>query len=95
MRLVIKWSHGDECTYSCDETEPVEYSSAEAFIVDFESAIESAVAANLGEFMFANCTWWTDDFQYRMYDAKNRYKGQGIVLPSVLTVDEWFAQNNQ
>ena len=34
MKLVITYTEGDGCSYSCDVTECVEYESAEAFICD-------------------------------------------------------------
>ena len=92
MRLVIKWSHGDGCTYSCDETEPVEFESAEAFIVGFEVALKAAHESNASSFMFANREWWEDHFYYRVYDDRGHYEGKEMELPSVLTVDEWFNQ---
>lgn len=92
MRLVIKWNHGDGCTYSCDETEPVEFESAEAFIVGFEDALKAAHKAGKGEFQFAGRDWWEDQFYYRKEDRNGRYLGKEMSLPRVLTVDEWFEQ---
>jgi len=92
MRLVIKWSHGDGYTYSCDETEPVEFESAEAFIVGFEAALKVAHEGGRQEFQFAGREWCEDQFYYRKEDRNGRYLGKEMSLPQVLTVDEWFAQ---
>lgn len=90
MRLVIKWNHGDGCTYSCDETEPVEFESAEAFIVGFEALLK----ANRDQqgFVYAGREWWTDHFFYRVEDRDGKYLGKEVSLPEVMTVDEWFKE---
>lgn len=95
MRLVIKWSHGDGYTYSCDETEPVEFESAEAFIVGFEEALKAAHEGRKNEFQFAGRDWSEDHFYYRTEDRKGNYTGKAMSLPEVLTVDEWFERYSQ
>lgn len=92
MRLVIKWSYGDGYTYSCDETEPVEFESAEAFLVGFEDVLTVAHARNVGSFSFCGREWNTEHFQIRNHDHKGRYTETTLNLPTVLTVDEWFTQ---
>lgn len=87
MRLVIVYHMGDGCTYSCTETVPVEYESAEAFAVDFEKVAMDTynTGANYGAFMFAGHEWYTENHAY--YDnGENVYDA-----PTILTVDEWFA----
>jgi len=37
-KLVVSYTHGDGCTFSCDENVPVEYESAEQLTVDIETA---------------------------------------------------------
>lgn len=36
MKLVVSWQDTDDCTYSCDVHQPVEYESAEALAVHLE-----------------------------------------------------------
>ncbi len=90
MRLVIEFHIGDGCTFSCTETFPVEYESAEAFAVDFEKATLDSYnsGAPNGAFWFAGHEWVTENHGYQdngkfVYDA-----------PDILTVDEWFAARN-
>jgi hypothetical protein len=90
MRLIVKWSYGDGCTYSCNETEPVEFESAEAFIVGFEDALKAAFKDHQIDFKFAGREWDLDQFYYRVEDRHGRYLGNDLTLPKVLTVDEWF-----
>ncbi len=37
MKLVIVWDDSDGCTYSCEIVQCLEYESAEAFLVDFDT----------------------------------------------------------
>lgn len=95
MRLVMCFSDGDGCTYSCDVVHPIEYSSAEQAIVDFEqlcieakAAVDAASRArqaawtpNAGMFYFAG-----HEFHYgTFYSRKDTF-----FPPEFLTVDEWF-----
>jgi len=90
MRLVIVYQMGDGYTYSCRNTVPVEYESAEAFAVEFEKAAKDSykTGANYGNFMFAGHKWSSQNHAY--YDnGKDVYDE-----PTVLTVDEWFDRNS-
>ena len=92
MRLVIKWNHGDGCTYSCDETEPVEFESQEAFLVGFEEAAKLSFTKGERGVMFAGREWWVDQFYYHKTDHKGRHTNDiEWTFPEILTVDEWFA----
>jgi hypothetical protein len=83
MRLVIKYTAGDGCSWSCEDVLPVEYESAEQLYVDFEAAARAAYAANVYAFVVANREFHTDYFFY----------GAGTYNPpEILTVDEWFQQ---
>ena len=79
MRLVIKYSVGDGCTFSCTVTTPVIYESAEAFAVEFEEACK----ANRGKYQmrFAHL-----DFEPANFLCNDEYFG-----PDIMTVDEWFS----
>lgn len=89
MRLIIKYQISDGCTYSCDETIPVEYESAEAFAVEFEEACKAArvEGACLKELHFAGHSW---DCACFFYSSGNKYTLDTYSPPEILTVDEWF-----
>jgi hypothetical protein len=89
MKLVICYSVGDCCTYSCDVVRPVEYESAEAAIVEFERLAVEARAASGYVFWFAGHEFDTSDFFWKNTTPDRLY------LPEILTIDEWFAQPNQ
>jgi hypothetical protein len=79
MKLVVTWTISDGCTYSCDMTQPVEYDSPEAFIIEFEEKAKSAKGIN---FFVAGKTWNKWDFTEK-----------GVLfLPTVRTLEEWFEQ---
>lgn len=78
VRLVMCYGIGDGCTYSCDETIPFEYESAEAAIVDFEDLIKQNQHAS--EVQFAGHTF----YPYHFFENGTFYG------PSIYTVDEWF-----
>lgn len=83
MQLIIKYTVGDGCTYSCDVTLPVVCDSAEEFLVGFEEALKHARKAGTS-FTYCNHEWSPSDF-YWAYDSNN------YELPNVMSVDEWFA----
>lgn len=80
-RLVMCFGIGDGCTYSCDETLPIEYESAEAAIVDFEQMIHEAHDKRTGEIVFAGHNIYPGHFFFN-----GVYYG-----PEFYTIDEWFA----
>jgi hypothetical protein len=83
MRLVIKYTAGDGCSWSCEDVLPVEYESAEQLYVDFEAAARAAKEIKVYAFVVANREFHTDYFFY----------GAGTYNPpEILTVDEWFQQ---
>lgn len=90
MRLVVEYSIGDGCTYHCITTVPVEYESAEAFIVDLEQNCRemrsrsgwNRVAIELGGQKFD-----ADDFFPDISQDDKFYP------PDIFTVDEWFQTN--
>lgn len=79
-RLVMCFTVGDGCTYSCDETIPFEYESAEAAIVDFEDLIKRSQHER--EVTFAGHTFWPYNF----------FENGVFYGPSIYTVDEWFTE---
>lgn len=96
-RLVVTVQITDDCTYSCDDVIPFEYESAEAFLVNLETAIKAAVAkvdakkmmwVN-GEFVAGGKTFDINSFVYHVAEQKSYFE---IVLPDVFTLDEWFEE---
>jgi len=82
MRLVMKFSVSDGCTYGYEAVLPIEYESPEAAIVEFEELAVKAREAGEPTFIFAGHeeeTWC--HFEEGVYYS-----------PSFLTIDEWFAQ---
>jgi hypothetical protein len=83
MKLVIHWTHGDGCTYSCEETVPVEYESEEAFLVDFEDACAKVRSSKQWDFTFAGHCWSVDHF----------YENGRYYAPTIGTLEQWFEDN--
>jgi len=89
MRLVIEYYVGDGYTWSATNTVPVEYESAEAFVVEFEEACKEArvqakqTRRHWLEFTFAGLEWDADCF----FTSDGDY-----CPPEILTVDEWFSR---
>lgn len=87
MKLVVEYQVSDGCTYSFTETVPVEYESAESFIVEFEQLCKVEKEGRLQSgFLFAG-KWFdaTNFFEYN-WTTKERV----FYPPKVFTVDEWF-----
>lgn len=81
MRLVIITNYTDDCTYSYNETIPIEYISPEDFIVDFEKQVRATMKK------------WPNTFFYlahHCWDATDYMKGENFISPIILTVDEWY-----
>jgi hypothetical protein len=89
MRLVIEYYVGVDYTWSVTNTVPVEYESAEAFVVEFEEACKEArvqakqTRRHWLEFTFAGLEWDADCF----FTSDGEY-----CPPEILTVDEWFSR---
>lgn len=89
-RLIVEYTAGDDCTYYCTNTVPVEYESAEAFIVDIEVAARMALLSQQGNFTLAGKKFDTSSF---FYDCNWAVPGSGIFdAPSIMTIDEWFTK---
>jgi len=85
MQIVMEFTEGDGCTYSCTHTAPIVYESCEAAIVDFEAAVHAAKAADESQFMAFGQTFWV----YTFFEEGVFYS------PEFMTVDEWFARGAQ
>lgn len=94
MQLVILYVSGDE-TCTCEHVIPVEYESAEAAAVDFETCCIEMEIKNAEihkanqtssytpyeyEFEFAGKKWYYNDF----------FEGNTYYPPTILTINEWF-----
>lgn len=81
MRLVVEFIYGDGCTYSGTVTRPVEYSSPEAFLVEFEEACRKVLNSyNIRDFEFAGHIWEPGIFFHK----------EDFYPPDIMTIDEWF-----
>lgn len=94
MKFVLSHTYGDSLSWSSDITFPIEYESAEALIVDFEKAARHAFSYNLLIFVFANHEFITEYFFVSRHPGPNEKSGD-YICPEIMTIDEWFAINNQ
>jgi hypothetical protein len=92
QRLVVTFWTGDGCTYSFENTVPLEYESPAAFLVNF--ADWAAECINLAK---ANKTYIQGEFtvgshQFDVMDHiyKTEAGNWAIDLPEVYTLEEWF-----
>lgn len=91
MRLVIQYQVSDECTYSYEVNTPVEYESAEAFAVDFEKFVmDNWTKYSFEGFDFAGKKWEPSNHG-KVHASLSNTKFE-YYAPTILTVDEWFAQ---
>jgi hypothetical protein len=90
MRLVMCYTVGDCCTYSCDVVLPVEYSSAEQAIVDLEQLCRAAWTA-----FRADCLRSDGMFNFAGHNlyVSNFYIDDELYLPEFFTIDEWFTHS--
>lgn len=85
-RLIVEWTDSDGCTYSCTNTLPVLYESAEAFAVEFEAWCKinaSAVPVRRAS------TFAGQDFEAYHFFEEGVYSP-----PRVYTVEEWFQEQD-
>ena len=81
MRLVMLYTFGDGCTYSCDRVFPMVAESPEAALCEFEELYNQYKGDwKAGPFTFANEEFYSNDFEC---DGK-------YYAPDFLTLDEWF-----
>lgn len=82
MRLVVITNYSDDCTYSFDETVPVIYESAEAFLVDFEKLCLVNKDKSFTQRRFT--------LGGQQFDAYDYFNGNEFQAPQILTIDEFF-----
>lgn len=101
MKLVIKYTVSDNCTYSCDETTIVDSESAEAFICGFEEKLKKAIELRVNncslqyrnwEFSYADRLWGVMEHSRH---KEGHWTNRVVDLPEVLTIEEWFQQEEQ
>lgn len=91
MRLILKYTAGDGCTYSADITTPVVYDSGEALLVDFERECWTAYKAREHSFTFAGEGYAVSNFIFDQSSFDRREKPE-YCGPDVFTVEEWFKE---
>lgn len=90
MRLVIEYMSGDGHVYSCKNTVPVEYESAETFAVEFEQFChEKYHMAQCPPYTSFNCFM----FAGKYWDVSDFFENKVYYPPEISTVDEWFSKS--
>ncbi len=92
MRLIVEYGVGDGYTYSCTDTVPVVYESAEQFLVDFEHQLKLADERRdiCGGYNFelGGQKWDATDFwEWSEYQLTSIF-----IPPSIFTIDEYFSE---
>lgn len=82
IRIVMEFTEGDGCTYSCTHTLPIMYESCEAALVDFDAAILHAKKNDISQVRMFGEMFWV----YTFFDEGQYFS------PDFMTVDEWFAR---
>ena len=86
MHVVMLYTEGDGCTYSCDHTYPIIHESPEVARVEFDELCATAYAKKPNwremKFMFCGIEFEPSTF----YIDGNYYP------PDFLTVQEWYDQ---
>jgi hypothetical protein len=82
MRLILEYVVSDGCSYSFDVTLPVEYESAEALLIDFETALNKSLKDKKYSFDFIGKSFDVNNFNH-------------AILPNISTLDEWFELNKK
>lgn len=85
MKLVVCFSVGDGCTYSCDETIPCEHESDVALLCEYEDAVKAAVADQKWEVHFLDNNWSLDIF----YDRETKT----ITEIEIYELEVWFQKH--
>lgn len=87
-QLVIYFTASDGCSYSYEQSIPVEYESAEQLVVDLDAALidwrDTPWRGRENEITVEHLTFDVDVFQ-RREDGNTIYE-----VPEILTLAEWF-----
>lgn len=101
MRLILRFQVSDGCTYSCTETLPVEYESAEALLEHFTAAMREGFLAGRYPVKFLDHEFDPSVFYCRAEGSPERRRDPRYLqhagawfyesVPDVMTLDEFFA----
>lgn len=75
----MRWHETDGCTYSCTNTEPIEYEDPKTALVDFVNSINSGLD-KYGDFVFAN----------RQFNKSSFFERGKFYPPKFYALEEWF-----
>lgn len=106
MKLVIEYQIGDDYTWGATLTLPVEYESAEAFLVDFEELVMKTRADfirddTLNDRSKPGDGWLSLETEFTLaghrfsWDRFWSNEDKTIYPPRIMTIDEWFKQHQQ
>ena len=96
MKLVVVYWVGDGCTYSAEITQPIEYESIDAFLINLDDDIKAGLAkrneeksswSSNGIFKVKGKEW---EFEHSDFQERNNDGSWGIYLPEVYTLEDWF-----
>ena len=103
MRLIIKYDHGSQDSYT-EVTRPIRYESKEKFLKEFESKFNEITITNFHDtypFLIGDYKFYHEEHRimtfknhpdlpkYLDYDDVSNFTID-VKLPMVYTVDEWF-----
>jgi hypothetical protein len=100
MKIVMEYECGDDCTFSCRNTLPIEYSSIEEASIVFEELVQQHSKDRYTDFVFCGHEFSPDTFLMTNYDHDKDKKHSSwpfselYISPTFMTVDEWFKQGN-
>ena len=85
MRLIVSYTEGDGCTYSCQRDIPVVYDSAEQLTVDIEEVANRIIRGEHREDYFTGTSFNGHTIYVNHFVEQGKY-----FAPNIYTVDEWF-----
>lgn len=85
MKFVMVFTVGDNTTWSCQVSQPIEYTNKKNLINDFCKKLMEAASERKYTFKFLNANFYVNNFGF--YNEKNEYL---IYEPEIYTLDEWF-----
>lgn len=98
MKLIICYTAGDGCSWHSNIILPIEYSSEEALICDFDAALTKAIDKKDSVFIFGDQEFDVSCFfaKINSWDVRNKkpkiYEEMKI-LPDFYTLETWFDKN--
>ena len=85
MKLIVTYTEGDGCTYSCEVVKCVEYESAEKLYCDLEAAAD----------LYAKTRWPEniDTDEFRSINLPHLIEKGKVYMPEISTLEEWWEDN--